>query len=64
MLKSLLREHQVASEIIDYGIVRDQGTDLDPVMQKASSECDIVISTGGVSMGELDLVKPYLELKG
>ncbi len=33
-------------------------------MQKATTECDIVITSGGVSMGELDLVKPYIESKG
>jgi len=33
-------------------------------MQKATSECDIVVTSGGVSMGELDLVKPYIEEKG
>jgi gephyrin len=29
-----------------------------------TKDCDIIITTGGVSMGELDLVKPYLEKKG
>lgn len=33
-------------------------------MEKACSECDIVVTTGGVSMGELDLVKPYIEKQG
>jgi molybdopterin biosynthesis enzyme len=28
------------------------------------SECDVVITSGGVSMGEKDLIKPYLEEKG
>ena len=29
-------------------------------MQKASQECDIVLTSGGVSMGELDLGKTKL----
>lgn len=27
-------------------------------------KCDIIVTSGGVSMGELDLIKPYIELKG
>ncbi len=42
----------------------DNESELDAVMQKATSECDIVVTSGGVSMGELDLVKPYIEAKG
>jgi molybdenum cofactor synthesis domain-containing protein len=44
--------------------VGDNESELDAVMQKATSECDIVVTSGGVSMGELDLVKPYIEAKG
>lgn len=33
-------------------------------MQRATTECDIVVTSGGVSMGEFDLVKPYIEAKG
>jgi molybdenum cofactor synthesis domain-containing protein len=62
MLRHILND--LASELRDYGIVRDQSTDLDSIMTKATSECDIVVSTGGVSMGELDLVKPFIEAKG
>jgi molybdopterin biosynthesis enzyme len=32
MLTSLLKSAGLVSEIIDYGIVKDQGTELDPVM--------------------------------
>lgn len=62
MLTSILRD--LASEIKDYGAVGDSEAELDEVMQKASKECDIVVTSGGVSMGELDLVKPYLEARG
>ena len=61
MLKTLINEHQIASEIKDYGIVSDNGQLLDEILQKASNECDIIVTSGGVSMGELDLVKPYIE---
>lgn len=64
MLHSVLTDYQVAGEIIDYGIVRDLGNELAVVLQKATQECDIVLTTGGVSMGEFDLVKPYLGENG
>jgi gephyrin len=64
MFISLLKEHSLASDIRDYGIVTDQGLLLDEILTKATSECDLVITSGGVSMGEFDLVKPYLEIKG
>ncbi len=64
MLKSVLEEFNVASEIVDYGIIKDKQNDIDGIMQKATAECDIVVTSGGVSMGELDLVKPYVEKEG
>ena len=64
MLKSIIKEFQIAQEIIDYGVSSDRREDLHQVMQKATKECDIVITSGGVSMGELDLVKPYIETEG
>jgi hypothetical protein len=33
-------------------------------MINAASRCDIVVSSGGVSMGEADLVKPLLQELG
>ena len=39
-----------------YGIVKDNIEDTKNIFKKAISECDIVISTGGVSVGDYDLV--------
>jgi gephyrin len=64
MLKSIIREFGIASEIHDYGTVSDEYEELHTAMQKATKECDIVITSGGVSMGEMDLVKPYVEKNG
>ena len=33
-------------------------------MQNATKNCDILVTSGGVSMGEMDLVKPYIEKNG
>ncbi|MDP3436779.1 MAG: molybdopterin molybdotransferase MoeA [Bacteroidales bacterium] len=43
-----------------YGIVKDGRDELFTAIQKASSECDILILTGGVSMGEFDYVPQVL----
>ena len=47
-------------EVRDYGIIRDERDGLRAALQRAIRECDVVISTGGVSMGSADLVKPLL----
>lgn len=64
MLKSIIKEYQIASEVKDFGTVSDREDSLHEAMQKATKECDIVVTSGGVSMGELDLVKPYVENNG
>ncbi|BFZ58841.1 hypothetical protein PYCC9005_005906 [Savitreella phatthalungensis] len=46
---------------IDLGIARDQAGSLRDVLQQALEKCDVIITTGGVSMGELDLLKPTIE---
>ena len=43
-----------------YGIVNDDIDNLKKCFDKASTECDIVISTGGVSVGDYDLVDKAL----
>ncbi|MCJ1357699.1 MAG: hypothetical protein MMC33_007695 [Icmadophila ericetorum] len=46
---------------LDLGIARDTTSDLEPTLRSALQACDVLITTGGVSMGELDLLKPTLE---
>ncbi|AEO55107.1 hypothetical protein MYCTH_2298562 [Thermothelomyces thermophilus ATCC 42464] len=47
--------------VIDLGIARDQPASLEEVLRDALRKVDLVITTGGVSMGELDLLKPTIE---
>lgn len=47
-----------------YGIVRDEEKALRAVLERALSECDVVILSGGVSMGEFDYVPKTLESLG
>ena len=51
-------------EIIDLGIVRDDPALLDRAFQRARDEADIVITSGGVSVGEADYVKETLRARG
>ncbi|VGO11165.1 Molybdopterin biosynthesis protein MoeA [plant metagenome] len=43
---------------------RDDAQDLDRALRTLLADCDVVISVGGVSVGEKDLVKPALEALG
>lgn len=63
MLLGLLAEAGV--DVVDFGIVGDDADRLRKVLTTAARECDAIITSGGVSMGEYDLVKQVLtELGG
>jgi gephyrin len=49
---------------IDLGIVKDSARDLEAALLSAAERCDVVVTSGGVSMGDADLVKPMLEKLG
>jgi molybdopterin molybdotransferase len=51
-------------EITDLGVVRDDPADLEKAFRKASSQSDVVITTGGVSVGEADFVKQLMAKLG
>lgn len=57
-LAALLRSLPV--EITDYGIVNDQPEQLKNVFHTASQTQDVLITSGGVSVGDADFVKPVL----
>jgi gephyrin len=48
-------------EVIDLGIAADKPGTLEETLRSALRKVDVVITTGGVSMGELDLLKPTIE---
>ncbi len=48
-------------EAVDLGIVGDDEEALGAVVDRASTECDAVVISGGVSVGDLDIVKVVLE---
>ena len=51
-------------EAIDLGISGDSQEALEARVQDGLAQADILLTSGGVSMGELDLVKPLLEHAG
>jgi molybdopterin molybdotransferase len=51
-------------ELRDYGIVPDSLDATREVLRKAAAECDVVVTSGGVSVGDADYVKPAVEAEG
>jgi gephyrin len=49
---------------LDLGIVRDRPGELEQAVARGLVEADVLVTSGGVSMGELDLLKPLLERWG
>ena len=47
-------------EAVDLGIVRDDEGLLEEVLREAASRCDAIVTSGGVSMGDYDVVKAVL----
>ncbi|MBR9793965.1 MAG: molybdopterin molybdotransferase MoeA [Gammaproteobacteria bacterium] len=59
---ALLQNWQV--QINNLGIVADKPETLKQVLQEAQQTCDVIISSGGVSVGDADFVKPVLDELG
>ncbi len=51
-------------EIIDLGVIRDTKADIKEAFVSAAELADIVITSGGVSVGEADFIKPTLKKLG
>ncbi len=51
-------------EVRDFGIVPDSLETTRAVLRQAAAECDVIVTSGGVSVGEADFVKPAVEAEG
>jgi molybdopterin molybdotransferase len=51
-------------ELRDYGIVPDALEATRAALRRAAGECDLIVTSGGVSVGEADFVKPAVEAEG
>jgi gephyrin len=61
MLLAAVEESLPFCEGVDLGIVRDDYDAVKTAMTAAMENCDVLLTSGGVSMGSRDLVKPVLE---
>ena len=50
--------------IMDMGVIRDNREDLQQAFESAATKADVIITTGGVSVGEADYVKEILQETG
>jgi gephyrin len=51
----------LGGEVIDLGIAGDATPALEAAIERGLEEADILLTSGGVSMGNLDLIKPLLD---
>jgi len=61
-LRALLEN--LGCDIVDFGIVPDTLAATRDVLRKAAAGSDLIITSGGVSVGEEDHVKPAVEAEG
>lgn len=61
-LLSAVRE--AGGQPLDWGRIPDRAEAVQEALESALREADAVLTSGGVSMGELDLIKPYLAARG
>ena len=55
---------RMGCEVLDMGVIRDTPEAIEDAFQQASAAADVVITSGGVSVGEADFVKQILERLG
>ena len=55
---------RLGCEVIDLGLVRDEPAALEATLQRAASEADAIITSGGVSVGEADHTRAVMQRLG
>lgn len=55
---------RLGCEILDMGVIRDNPQDVERAFREAADAADVVMTSGGVSVGEADYVKPILDKLG
>ena len=55
---------RLGCEVMDLGVVRDEPALLEAAFQRAASQADVVITSGGVSVGEADHTKAMMKKLG
>jgi molybdopterin molybdotransferase len=62
VLRALLEK--LGCEVMDLGVVRDKRADTIDALKKAADVADLIVTSGGMSVGEEDHVKPAVESVG
>ncbi|BCK24467.1 TPA: bifunctional molybdopterin-guanine dinucleotide biosynthesis adaptor protein MobB/molybdopterin molybdotransferase MoeA [Vibrio cholerae] len=55
---------QLGCQVIDLGIIEDNEAKMMQVLEQAAKQADVVITSGGVSVGDADFIKSALEKLG
>jgi molybdopterin molybdotransferase len=55
---------RLGCEVLDMGVIRDTPEDVERAFKEAAQAADVVITSGGVSVGEADYVKQILDRLG
>lgn len=55
---------KVGCEVIDLGIIEDSEQALESTLTTASKQADLILSSGGVSVGDADYIKTVLDKLG
>lgn len=55
---------QAGAEAVDLGLVRDDEDAVAAVLTEGARRCDVLLTSGGVSMGDFDYVKAFLQRQG
>ncbi|HYJ19877.1 MAG TPA: gephyrin-like molybdotransferase Glp [Burkholderiales bacterium] len=55
---------RIGCEVLDMGVVRDNPDDVEKAFHEAAESADVVMTSGGVSVGEADYVKQILDKLG
>lgn len=56
--------HKLGCEVLDYGILPDDPAQFRQIFQQAQKQADLLLTSGGVSVGEADFTKQVLEELG
>jgi molybdopterin molybdotransferase len=54
----------IGCDVVDLGLVRDDEDELIEVLTRGCASCDALMTSGGVSMGDFDIVKSVLDRVG
>ncbi|MEM7254232.1 MAG: molybdopterin-binding protein, partial [Pseudomonadota bacterium] len=55
---------ELGADVIDMGVIRDSREEVERAFDAAAACADVVITSGGVSVGDADFVKETLERRG